>query len=133
MPVNENMPILVVDDYKTMVRITTELLRQIGYLNVDGATDGAEALAMARGKKYQLVISDWNMADVSGLDLLRKLKATGGDDAPRFIMATAESKTDRIIQARSAGADAYIVKPYTAQTLRVKIENVFYRANSPEA
>ena len=131
MSVNEHLPILVVDDHRTMVRITTEMLRQIGYLDVDGASDGSEALAMARKKKYALVISDWNMADVSGLDLLRKLKDLCEGDMPRFIMATAESKTDRIIQAREAGADAYIVKPFTAQILRVKIDNLFYRPDAP--
>jgi two-component system, chemotaxis family, chemotaxis protein CheY len=128
MPLNATLPILVVDDNKTMVRITTELLRQVGYLNVDGAADGSQALAMAAKKTYDLVISDWNMAEVSGLDLLRALKPRPSDQGPRFIMATAESKTDRIVQARVAGVDAYIVKPFTAQTLRVKIESLFPRA-----
>ena len=128
MPVDVNLPILVVDDNKTMVRITTALLNQLGFTDIDGASDGSEALAMAGGKKYRLVISDWNMADVSGLDLLHELKAREGRDAPRFIMATAESKTDRIIEARSSGADAYIVKPYTAQILRAKIEGLFAAA-----
>ena len=128
MPHNESMPILVVDDNKTMVRITGELLRQIGYTNVDGAADGSVALEMVAEKTYELIISDWNMAEVSGLDLLRKLKAINGARAPRFIMATAESKTDKIVQARVAGADGYIVKPFTAQTLRVKIEGLFARA-----
>ena len=124
---NASLPILVVDDNKTMVRITTELLRQVGYVNVDGAADGSQALAMAAKKSYDLVISDWNMAEVSGLDLLRALKPAAGEHGPRFIMATAESKTDRIVQARVAGVDAYIVKPFTAQTLRVKIESLFPR------
>ena len=133
MPQNTSLPILVVDDNRTMVRITTELLRQVGYLNVDGAADGSQALAMAAKKTYDLVISDWNMAEVSGLDLLRALKPAAGDQRPRFIMATAESKTDRIVQARVAGADAYIVKPFTAQTLRVKIESLFPRQPAPES
>ncbi len=125
MPIDAKLPILVVDDNKTMVRITVTLLRQIGFVDIDGASDGSEAFAMSQEKKYALVISDWNMADVSGLDLLLGLKRRGGADAPRFIMATAESKTDRIVEARSSGADAYIVKPYTAQTLRTKIEGLF--------
>jgi len=125
MPADDRISILVVDDYKTMVRITCELLRQIGFQDVDGATDGAQALAMAREKEYKLVISDWNMDSLNGMDLLRALKEEHGDDAPRFIMATAESKTDRIVAARQAGADGYIVKPYTAATLRTKIDNLF--------
>src|SRR5579862_8370589 len=78
MPQNASLPILVVDDNRTMVRITTELLRQVGYVNVDGAADGSQALAMAAKKTYDLVISDWNMAEVKGLDLLRALKPTAG-------------------------------------------------------
>src|SRR5579863_7541727 len=99
MAVNANMPILIVDDNRTMVRITSQLLRQAGFVDVDGASDGAEALAMVQAKPYRLVISDWNMAEVSGLDLLRKLRTGAGTSGPRFIMATAEGSSDRIVQA----------------------------------
>jgi two-component system chemotaxis response regulator CheY len=121
----DNLAILVVDDHKTMVRITADLLRQIGFRDIDGAADGAEALAMAQTKKYDLVISDWNMAEITGLDLLHRFKAADAPDRPRFIMVSAESRTDRILEARNAGADAYVVKPYSAVALRVKIDNMF--------
>ena len=123
MAINENMAILVVDDHNTMVRITADLLRSIGFRDIDGAADGAAALAMAEKKKYDLVISDWNMAEITGLDLLHRLK--DAKDHPRFIMVSAESRTDRIIEARNAGADAYVVKPYSALVLRVKIDALF--------
>ena len=125
MAINENLAILVVDDHKTMVRITADLLRQIGFRDIDGAADGAAALAMAERKKYDLVISDWNMAEITGLDLLHRFKGADAQIRPRFIMVSAESRTDRILEARNAGADAYVVKPYSAVALRVKIDNLF--------
>ena len=125
MPFNENMSILVVDDHKTMVRITADLLRQIGFRDIDGAADGAAAISMAENKRYDLVISDWNMAEISGLDLLRRFKGQDGAAKPRFMMVSAESRTERILEARNAGADAYVVKPYSAVALRVKIDATF--------
>ncbi len=125
MPVNSAMPILVVDDYQTMVRITRDLLRQIGFDNVDHAPDGAKALEMIRNKSYDLVISDWNMEPVSGMDLLMQIKGAAATQKMRFMMVTAESKTDRVIAARKAGVDSYIVKPYNAATLRMKIDQLF--------
>ena len=111
------MPILVVDDYNTMVRIIRNLLRQLGFDTIDDATDGTTALAKMRERKYALVISDWNMEPMSGYD--PSLAATP------FIMVTAESKTENVIAAKKAGVSNYIVKPFNAQTLRNKIEAVF--------
>jgi two-component system chemotaxis response regulator CheY len=119
------MSILVVDDYNTMIRIIRNLLKQLGFENVDDATDGTSALAKMRAKQYNLVISDWNMAPMTGYDLLREIRADPALTATRFIMVTAESKTDNVIAAKRAGVDNYIVKPFNAQTLQHKIQAVF--------
>jgi two-component system chemotaxis response regulator CheY len=119
------MPVLVVDDYNTMVRIIRNLLRQLGFENVDDASDGASALAKMRARKYGLVISDWNMEPMTGYDLLREVRADPALAATPFIMVTAESKTENVIAAKKAGVSNYIVKPFNAQTLRNKIEAVF--------
>ena len=121
MPLDTKMPILVVDDYQTMVKIVRAMLAQLGFEDVDSASDGQEALSKMRDKKYGLVISDWNMEPMNGLDLLRKVRAEQQREV-RFIMVTAESKTDHVIAARRAGVDNYIVKPFNAQTLHTKIQ-----------
>ncbi len=121
MTMDTKMPILVVDDYQTMVKIVRSMLTQLGFEDVDSASDGQEALGKMRDKKYGLVISDWNMEPMNGLDLLRKVRAEQQRDV-RFIMVTAESKTDHVIAARRAGVDNYIVKPFNAQTLHSKIK-----------
>ncbi|MBL8589775.1 MAG: response regulator [Methylobacteriaceae bacterium] len=123
MALDVNMPILVVDDYRTMIRIVRGLLTQLGFTDVDEAANGEEALAKLREKDYGLVISDWNMEPVNGMELLRRVRAERADKT-RFIMVTAESKTDQVLAARRAGVDNYIVKPFNAQTLRAKIETV---------
>ena len=125
MAVDLSMPVLVVDDYNTMVRIIRNLLRQLGFENVDDASDGASALAKMRARKYGLVISDWNMEPMTGYDLLREVRADPALAATPFIMVTAESKTENVIAAKKAGVSNYIVKPFNAQTLRNKIEAVF--------
>jgi two-component system chemotaxis response regulator CheY len=125
MAVDYAMPVLVVDDYNTMVRIIRNLLRQIGFEAVDDACDGATALAKMHARKYGLVISDWNMEPMSGYDLLREVRADPALAATPFIMVTAESKTENVIAAKKAGVSNYIVKPFNAQTLRNKIEAVF--------
>ena len=124
MAADASMPILVVDDYNTMIRIIRNLLKQLGYLNVDDANDGTSALAKMKEKTYRLVISDWNMAPMTGYELLREIRANPEYNATRFIMVTAESKTDNVIAAKKAGVDNYIVKPFNAQTLKSKIESV---------
>jgi len=125
MALDLSMPVLVVDDYNTMVRIIRNLLRQLGFENVDDASDGASALAKMRARKYGLVISDWNMEPMTGHDLLREVRADPALAATPFIMVTAESKTENVIAAKKAGVSNYIVKPFNAQTLRNKIEAVF--------
>ena len=124
MAVDKNLPILIVDDYKTMLRIIRALLRQLDFANVDEATDGAQALTRMRERHYGLVISDWNMQPVTGLDLLRQVRADPLLKDTPFIMVTAESKTENVIAARAAGVDNYIVKPFNAETLKSKIASV---------
>jgi two-component system chemotaxis response regulator CheY len=125
MAVDTAMSILVVDDYNTMIRIIRNLLKQIGFENVDDATDGSSALAKMREKPYDLVISDWNMAPMTGYELLREIRSDPALKDARFIMITAESKTDNVIAAKKAGVDNYIVKPFNAQTLQHKIQAIF--------
>ena len=125
MAIDMSMPVLVVDDYNTMIRIIRNLLKQLGFDDVDDASDGSAALAKMREKKYGLVISDWNMEPMTGYELLRQVRS---DDALRttpFIMVTAESKTENVIAAKKAGVNNYIVKPFNAATLKTKIEAVF--------
>lgn len=124
MSVDLKMPVLIVDDYKTMLRIIGNLLKQLGFNNVDEASDGAQALAKMRAKPYGLVISDWNMEPMTGYELLREVRADGHLKATPFIMVTAESKTDNVIAAKKAGVNNYIVKPFNAQTLKNKIQAV---------
>jgi two-component system chemotaxis response regulator CheY len=120
-----SMPILVVDDYNTMIRIIRNLLKQIGFENVDDASDGSAALARMQGRKYGLVISDWNMEPMTGYDLLREVRANPELSQTPFIMVTAESKTENVIAAKKAGVSNYIVKPFNAATLKTKMEAVF--------
>jgi two-component system chemotaxis response regulator CheY len=120
-----SMPILVVDDYQTMVRIIRNLLKQIGYENVDEAANGQAALAMIEGKRYGLVISDWNMEPMTGFELLQKVRADPAHTDVPFIMITAESKTDNVVAARKAGVNNYIVKPFNAATLKAKMDAIF--------
>jgi two-component system chemotaxis response regulator CheY len=119
------MPVLVVDDYTTMVRIIRNLLRQLGFADIDDAPDGAAALAKMHSKRYGLVICDWNMEPMTGFELLREMRADPELGETPFIMVTAESKTENVIAARKAGVNNYIVKPFNAQTLKAKIEAVF--------
>jgi len=125
MALDPSMPVLVVDDYSTMVRIIRNLLRQLGFADVDDAPDGAAALAKMRSKRYGLVISDWNMEPMTGFDLLRQVRDDPQLEETPFIMVTAESRTENVIAARKAGVNNYIVKPFNAQTLKTKIEAVF--------
>ena len=127
MAVDKSTPILVVDDYRTMVRIVRNLLHQLGFENVDDAGDGESALARLRERAYGLVISDWMMEPMSGIDLLRQVRADPGLKALPFIMITAESRKDRVALAEQAGADAYIVKPFNAQALSDRIAAVMGR------
>lgn len=125
MAVDKNMNVLIVDDYSTMLRIIKNLLKQLGFNNVDEASDGGMAYDKLKTKSYGLVISDWNMEPVTGLDLLKRIRASGENfkDVP-FIMVTAESKTENVIMAKQAGVSNYIVKPFNAETLKSKIAAV---------
>ena len=124
MSVDTNMNVLIVDDYKTMLRIIRNLLKQIGFDNVDEATDGSQALTKLREKSFGLVISDWNMEPMTGLQLLREVRADNQLKALPFIMITAESKKENVVTAKEAGVSNYIVKPFNAQTLKMKLESV---------
>src|SRR3712207_25177 len=124
MAVDRALPILIVDDYRTMLRIIRNLLQQLRFSNIDEATDGGSALARMREKRYGLVISDWNMQPVTGLELLREVRADPQLADTPFIMITAESKTENVIAARDAGVSNYIVKPFNAEPLRAKIASV---------
>jgi two-component system, chemotaxis family, chemotaxis protein CheY len=124
MAVDLNAPVLVVDDYQTMIRIIRNLLKQLGFENVDEAADGAEALKKMRTTKYGLVISDWNMEPMTGYELLREVRADEMLKPTPFIMVTAESKTENVIAAKKAGVNNYIVKPFNAATLKSKMASV---------
>jgi two-component system chemotaxis response regulator CheY len=124
MAVEMTMPILVVDDYKTMIRIIRNLLKQIGFENVDEAADGKEAYEKMQQNKYGLVISDWNMEPMTGYELLQKVRADESMKATPFIMVTAESKTENVVAAKRAGVNNYIVKPFNAGTLKAKMSAV---------
>ena len=124
MAVDKNMPILIVDDYKTMLRIIRNLLKQLDFNNVDEATDGSEALKKLREKDYALVISDWNMEPMTGLQLVREVRSDKKLKKLPFIMVTAESKTDNVVAAKEAGVSNYIVKPFNAETLKQKLASV---------
>ena len=118
------MNVLVVDDYSTMRRILRNLLTQIGFSNIDEAADGSSALAKLREKRFGLVISDWNMEPMTGLELLKEVRADSRLKDTPFVMITAESKTENVIEAKKAGVNNYIVKPFNAETLKKKIESV---------
>src|SRR3954451_24066633 len=124
MALDLSMPILVVDDYQTMVRIIRNLLKQLGFEEVDDASDVTAALARLKCRKYGLVISDWNMDPMTGYELLRHVRADEGLRTTPFIMITAESKTENVIAAKKAGVSNYIVKPFNATSLKTKIEAV---------
>lgn len=121
MSVDKNMNILIVDDYKTMLRIIRNLLKQIGFDNIDEVMDGKEALDKVKGKSYGLIISDWNTEPMTGIELLREVRGNG-NDVP-FIIITTEDKTENILAAQQAGVNNYIIKPFNADTLRQKISS----------
>ena len=123
-----SMNVLIVDDYKTMLRIIRNLLKQIDFENVEEASDGNEAFTKLQAGNFGLVISDWNMEPMTGLELLQKVRADAKLKATPFIMVTAESKTENVVAAKQAGVSNYIVKPFNAETLKGKIEKVLGNA-----
>jgi two-component system chemotaxis response regulator CheY len=118
------MPILIVDDYKTMLKIIRNLLKQLGFTNVEEATDGSEALGKLRDGEFDLVISDWNMEPMTGLQLLKEVRADARLRPVPFIIITAESKIENVVAAKEAGVSNYIVKPFNAATLKAKLTSV---------
>ena len=125
MAIDLSMPVLVVDDYKTMIRIIRNLLKQLGFSDIDDAADGTEALAKMQQRQYGLVISDWNMEPMTGYELLKEVRSDENLMKTPFIMVTSESKTENVIAAKKAGVNNYIVKPFNAATLSAKINAVF--------
>lgn len=124
MAVDMGMKILVVDDYKTMIRILTNLLKQLGFSDIEDASDGGAALLKLRNGSFDLIVSDWNMEPMTGLDLLREVRADAKMKDTAFLMVTAESKTENVIAAKEAGVNNYIVKPFNAETLKGKLVSI---------
>ena len=125
MALNFSMPVLVVDDYGTMLRIIRNFLKQLGFIDVDGASDGSVALQMMHQKDYGLVISDWNMEPMTGYELLREVRADGDLSRTPFIMVTADGSRDHEVRAKQAGVNDYLLKPFNAATLKFRIESAF--------
>lgn len=121
------MKILVVDDFSTMRRIIKNLLRDLGFSNIEEADDGTTALPMLQGGDFDFVVTDWNMPGMQGIDLLRTIRADADLKDIPVLMVTAEAKREQIIEAAQAGVNGYIVKPFTAATLKEKLEKVFER------
>lgn len=124
MAVDKSMNVLVVDDYKSMIRIVRGLLNQLGFHNVDEALDGPTALELIRSKSYGLVLSDWNMQPMSGLELLREVRAEDRTRTLPFVMVTAEAKAENVVAARQAGVNNYVIKPFTLAVLKQKLTTV---------
>lgn len=118
------MNVLVVDDYKSMIRIVRGLLNQLGFYNVDEALDGPTALALIRSKTYGLVLSDWNMQPMTGLELLKEVRAEDRTKTLPFVMVTAEAKAENVVAARQAGVNNYVIKPFTLAVLKQKLTTV---------
>ena len=125
MPDRTSLKFLVVDDFSTMRRIVRNLLKELGFTNVDEAEDGAVALNKLRDGNFEFVVSDWNMPNMDGLTLLQSVRADARLKTLPFLMITAEAKKENIIAAAQAGASGYIVKPFTAATLQEKLDKIF--------
>ncbi|MFN3397087.1 MAG: chemotaxis response regulator CheY [Sulfurimicrobium sp.] len=124
---DKNMKFLVVDDFSTMRRIVRNLLKELGFTNVDEAEDGVAALGKLKGSNFEFVVTDWNMPNMSGLELLKAIRADASLKHLPVLMVTAEAKKENIIEAAQAGASGYVVKPFTAATLEEKLNKVFER------
>ncbi|MGM0449552.1 MAG: chemotaxis response regulator CheY [Pseudomonadota bacterium] len=124
---DKNMKILVVDDFSTMRRIVRNLLRDLGFNNIEEADDGNTALPMLRNGKFDFLVTDWNMPGMSGMELLQAIRADENLKNLPILMVTAEAKRDQIVAAAQAGVNGYVVKPFTAAVLKDKIEKIFER------
>ncbi|MCX2795897.1 chemotaxis response regulator CheY [Microbulbifer thermotolerans] len=122
---DKGMRILVVDDFPTMRRIIRSLLKELGFTNVEEAEDGQEALSKLAAGGFEFVVSDWNMPNLNGLDMLKQIRADEVTKSLPVLMVTAEAKKDNIVAAAQAGANGYIVKPFTAATLEEKLSKIF--------
>jgi two-component system, chemotaxis family, chemotaxis protein CheY len=122
---DNNMKFLVVDDFSTMRRIVRNLLKELGFTNVDEAEDGVVALAKLKAESFDFVVSDWNMPNMTGIDLLKAIRADAGLKQLPVLMVTAEAKKENIVEAAKAGASGYVVKPFTAATLDEKLNKIF--------
>jgi len=131
--VDKGIQILVVDDFSTMRRIIRNLLRELGFTNFDEAEDGVQALQKLRLRPFDLVVSDWNMPNMQGIDLLRAIRADPKLRHTPVLMVTAEAKRENILEAAKAGVNGYIVKPFNAETLREKLDAVFRRLQQAAA
>lgn len=127
---NKDMKILVVDDFSTMRRIIKNLLRDLGFTNADEADDGNTALPMLKTGKYDFLVTDWNMPGMTGIDLLKTVRADDDLKTLPVLMVTAEAKRDQIVAAAQAGVNGYVVKPFTAAVLKEKIEKIFERIDA---
>ena len=125
MAVDKTMKVLVVDDYKTMIRIVRSLLDQLGFRDIDEAPDGEAALELIRANRYGLILSDWNMQPMTGYELLQTVRADPSTAKTPFVMVTAEAKTENVVAARHAGVNNYIIKPFTLAVLKQKLSAVF--------
>ena len=124
---NKNMKILIVDDFSTMRRIVKNLLRDLGFNNTQEADDGLTALPMLKQGEFDFVVTDWNMPGMQGIDLLKNIRADDELKHLPVLMITAEAKREQIIEAAQAGVNGYIVKPFTAATLKEKLDKIFER------
>ena len=124
---DKNMKILVVDDFSTMRRIVKNLLKELGLSNTEEAEDGASALTMLKGGEFDFLVTDWNMPGMSGIELLKAVRADDSLSHLPVLMVTAESKREKIVEAAQAGVNGYVVKPFTAITLKEKIDKIFER------
>ena len=127
MALDKNMRILIVDDFSTMRRIVKNLLADLGYTNVAEADDGNTALPMLKEGGFQFVVTDWNMPGMTGIDLLKNIRAEPALKALPVLMVTAEAQREQILEAAKAGVNGYIIKPFTAATLKEKLDKIFER------
>ena len=125
MQIDRDMEIIVVDDFSTMRKIVKDLLNELGFSKFDEADDGSTAWPMIQSGKYGLIVSDWNMPQMTGIELLKKVRSHPDLKETPFLLITAEAKRSQILEADEAGVDGYIVKPFTATTLNEKIHNIF--------
>lgn len=126
--IDRNIKILVVDDFSTMRRITKNILKEMGFSNVAEAEDGLRALSVLRSQKVDYIVSDWNMPNMEGIDLLKAVRADEQLKHLPFLMVTAETKKDLILEAAKSGVDGYVIKPFSPQTFSEKFEKVWERS-----